>query len=454
MAPPPALVATRPPVQAELPSAADLKDKSERENPLRKIALYASLGFIFLRVSVLSELLLYVTHVNFYLLYLFGPPAIFGVLVTGGLGRTLRGNAAKYWMAFFLWLILSTPFSSWKGGSTGMALNYARFNFPMLFILAGLAMTWKEVRLIFYTFAIGAMASLGTTRLFGKMDDEGRMRLDSSGNIGNSNDLGAHLLLVLPFLIYVMLDRKRSSFLRMAMIPPIAYGVWIVLGTASRGCLLALTIMFLFSLLRANAGQRVAALVVGVVMAVTIPFLLPSNVRGRLSTLFSEQNQDPLLAQEARESREAREYLFKQSVRYTVEHPLFGVGLGQFTNYEGNEQVSEGRHGAWSVTHNFMTQISSECGVPALIFALLGIGSAMLMVGRTYREARKKGFRDIANACFCYHLAMVGYLASIVFLAQAYHYYIPAMIGLAVVMCTIATRYMSAQETMPVAAVR
>jgi len=421
-------------------------EQSERDNPLRKIAFFAGLGFIFLRLSILSELLIYATHLNFYLLYIFAPPAILGVLATGGIGRTLRSNAGKFWLAYFVWMIIGTPFSSWKGESTFLVLGYARFVLPMLFVAGGLAMNWKEIRMLFYTFAAAALVNLSTARLLSKTDAEGRTVLAASGNIGNSNDLGAQLLLVLPFLVFVVLDRKRNIVLRLALVPLLAYGVWVVLGTASRGCMIALVAMFLFALFRATPGQRAATFAFGLIMALTVPFLLSSNVRARLSTLFSENNMDPGLAAEARESRDVREYVFKQSVKYTLMHPIFGVGVGQFSNYEGSEQVSAGNHGKWTVTHNFMTQISSECGIPALIFVLVSLGSGMLAVGRAYRMARKKGFRDIENACFCFQLAMIGYVGSIVFLAQAYHYYLPLMVGFAIAISAAATRYMSAEQ--------
>jgi O-antigen ligase len=233
----------------------------------------------------------------------------------------------------------------------------------------------------------------------------------------------------------------------MAMLPPIAYGVWVVLGTASRGCMLALVAMFLFTLFRSTPRQRAVTLAFGLIMVVTIPFLLTGNVRARLGTLFGDGNIDPGLAAEAQESRSVREYLFRQSVRYTVMHPVFGVGVGQFTSYEGNESTQAGRRGQWSVTHNFMTQISSETGIMGLVFVLLSLGTSWLMVGRTYKQAKKRGFTEIANACFCYQLAMVGYLCSIVFLAQAYHFYMPMMVGLAIAMTTVANRYMAAQQT-------
>jgi len=32
-----------------------------------------------------------------------------------------------------------------------------------------------------------------------------------------------------------------------------------------------------------------------------------------------------------------------------------------------------GEHGNWHETHNTYTEISGECGIPALIFALVGL---------------------------------------------------------------------------------
>jgi O-antigen ligase len=324
----------------------------------------------------------------------------------------------------------------------------------MLFVVGGLAMTWKEIRLLFYTIAAAAIVNLGTAQLFAKLDNGGRIKLEASGSMGNSNDLAAQFLLVLPFLVFVAMDRARNTFLRIALLPPLAYGAWVVLGTGSRGCMIALGAMFLFALWRASPAHRIVTLVAGIGLAVMIPLFLPGNVLTRLGSLLNEEgaiSDNPGETSEALASSSARAYLLKQSLLYTFQHPVFGVGPGQFSNYEGNEKTAEGKHGQWHATHNFLTQVSSECGIPALILMLLGLISAILLVNRTYWMARRKGFRDVANACFCFELAMVGYLCSIVFLAQAYGFYLPTMVGLAIAMSMVAMREMSAQEKSAVA---
>jgi hypothetical protein len=412
--------------------------ESQQGNPLRKLSFYFGLAFLFSSFAVLPEFLYYVTGVNTYLIYLIAPAAILGGLISGGVRRTFRYHAAWYWLAFFLWMIIATPFSTWKGGSTTTLYAYARVSMSLLFVAGGLATTWKEIRTAFHVIAAAGALNLVTAGIFEK-NEAGRITLDASGSIGNSNDLAAHLLLVLPFMLFVLIERKINPVIRYLMLPLIAYGLWTVLGTASRGALLALCAVFLFTLWRATPMQRVGALVLGVALAGAVFVLLPAATLNRLSSLTGQANL------EADESADSRGYLFRTSMRYTLQHPLFGVGPGQFGIFEGNESHTEGRYGSWHETHCAWTQVSSENGVPALIFFVLGILSALAMVYRTFREARKQGFEEIANACFCYMAGMLGFLVAITFLANAYRFYLPAMVGLAISLRFVALQTMKAR---------
>jgi putative inorganic carbon (hco3(-)) transporter len=414
-------------------------EDAQQNNPLRKLSFYFGLAFLFMLFGVVPEVVFYTTNVNTYLLYWVAPPAILGAFMTGGIRRAFRYRASWYWVAFFAWMVLSVPFSSWRGGSTARVMDYARIPFLLLFVAGGLATTWKEMRAIFYTIAAAGVFNLLTAKLF-VQDVNGRLTLDASGTIGNSNDLAAHLILVIPFIIYVVMDKKSNTFLRAALLPPIAYGVWVITGTASRGALIALSVMFVFILWRATASQRAVVLAAGVVLAGLSILLLPGATLNRLGSLFGEQHL------EAEESAESRGYLFRTSLRYTREHPLFGVGPDQFSTFEGKESRSEGQIGAWHATHCSWTQVSSECGIPALIFFALGLGSAFLLVHKTWRQARRQGFTEIANMCFCYSMGMVGFLVAITFLANAYRFYFPVLIGLAICLRFVALRQMSTQS--------
>ena len=138
--------------------------------------------------------------------------------------------------------------------------------------------------------------------------------------------------------------------------------------------------------------------------------------------------------------------MLEQSLLATLKHPLMGVGMGQFSNYVGLLGRAEGKTGAalhWAETHNAFTQVSSECGIPSFIFFVLGIVTAFTSVSRTYKRARRENRPDIANVCFCYLLSMIGFVVSIVFLANAYRFYLSVMIGLAIALSTIGERELS-----------
>jgi O-antigen ligase len=382
----------------------------------------------------------YFTGRNTYVIYLVGSAAILGALTTGGLRRTFQNRAAWYWVAFFVWMVVGIPFSSWKGDSINNLNTYSRVCMPLLLVVGGLASNWKEVRAIFYTIAMAGLANLLTARIFAREDNTGRLTMDAAGTIGNSNDLAAHLIIILPFILFITMDRKRNPLLRFATLPLMGYGVSVILGTGSRGGLVGLGAILLFMILRATPKQRVFTVLAAGIMTVASLALLPGTTLNRLGTLFGAQDVG------ADESRESRSYLFWTSVHYTVEHPIFGVGLAQFANFEGRTSVEEGQRGNWHATHCSWTQVSSECGVPALLFFILGIGSAVLLVYRTLRQARTRGLTEISNACFCYLIAMVGFLVAITFLANAYRFYFPAMIGLAISMSSVARRQMSASR--------
>ncbi len=341
-------------------------------------------------------------------------------------------------MAFYVWMVIAAAFSTWIGGSVARVKDYGLYNLMLVFIVAGLVTNWREVRMVFYAIAAAGMVNLMEARLFSDTSN-GRVSLWENGTISNSNDLASQLLLILPFVLWISMDSKRSVFIRIPLLGAIGYGLWVVVGTASRGALLGIFAAFLFILWRSTMRQRLAALLIGAVFAAIILVALPHSTASRLASLFGEKNV------EADESATARSHLFRQSLTYTVQHPLFGVGPDQFINYQGDEHDVR----LWHGTHCAWTMVSSECGIPALIFFACGLASAVLGVARTYKAALMRGNANIANACFSYLLAMVGFLISISFLSNAYSAAIPAMVGLGIAISVIGFKEMGKAGVAP-----
>ena len=92
--------------------------------------------------------------------------------------------------------------------------------------------------------------------------------------------------------------------------------------------------------------------------------MLPGSYWHRIASI-TDDNKDETA------SRQARSTLMRESYRTFLDHPITGVGAGQFKNYK-----PEGRVEAWRESHNALLQVAAELGVLGLgVFAfLLGCG--------------------------------------------------------------------------------
>ena len=241
-------------------------------NVLQRVAFLFGLATIFAKIAILPELLVTFLHVNTYILWIVSPPALFGALFTGAIGKTLKHKSGRLFLWFFLWMMISLPFSSWVGGSVPEFRFYAQNTFALMFIVGGLTLVWGEVRSTFITIGAAGILIIGAARFLALTGEDGRMQMSSAAStIGNENDLASHLLFVLPFVLYLALDKRINRVLRCMLVIPIAYGVFVIFATASRGGLISMFVCFLFVLFRGSARQRTSAVVVGGVLVLGNP---------------------------------------------------------------------------------------------------------------------------------------------------------------------------------------
>ena len=398
------------------------------DNPVRKIAFFVGLLLLFFRFSMLHQTLVAVTGLDLHVLYIVGIPALAGVFVAGGVQRSFRGTPTFYWVGFAVWLVIALPFSEWKGGSSRWLLGYFRSEFILLFVTAGLIVTWRECKLVMYAIAWGAVVSLLTAKVF-QREFGGRAGL-SLGTFANPNDFASHLILVLPFLLWIVLS-TRSSIVRVAGTAGLAFGAYLTLASGSRGALLGLIIAMGTYMWCGTPRQRViVALGAPVLLMIMLP-ILPRRSWNRIQSLWSN---DPTLLEDTVSSQASRMYLLRTGLQIAIQHPLFGVGQGQFANYEGTHStVVRGIRGEYQEAHNTYLAAASECGIPAFLFYLAGIISTFRLVNGVYREARgRPDCEDIARATFCFTIALAGFCTSLTFVNFTYFFYMPAMAGLAV----------------------
>jgi len=121
-------------------------------------------------------------------------------------------------------------------------------------------------------------------------------------------------------------------------------------------------------------------------------------------------------------SKQERFDLLMRSVTYTIEHPLFGLGLGNFNVANGNElQDPE----AWIGSHNTFTQISSEAGLPALLLFLALLITALRGMKRVIRlttdDPQSIELNLMARATL---VSLLSFILGAFFAHKGYDYYV------------------------------
>src|SRR5207248_9857652 len=130
-----------------------------------------------------------------------------------------------------------------------------------------------------------------------------------------------------------------------------------------------------------------------------------------------DDEMDTYMRDSALNSTASRKALLKNSVKFTIRHPLFGVGPGMFSVADNDEAIANGlRKGQWLGTHNSYTQVSAELGVPAFCFYVATIVMSLTGPYKLYRRTRgDPRTADIGGMALGLHYSMIVYAVSIVF---------------------------------------
>lgn len=408
---------------AEPDAPADEAFQAYVSNPTRQFALKCTLIFLFFRFSFLHEFVSAKLNFDTHILVVFGAISYFAAFLAGAFFDGFRERATWMWFGFGACMTLATVMSTWRGGSIAVLSPYLRTTLPFVLLIPAVAFTSDDIRKVVNTIGIAGSATV-LLGLFSSDFKSGRMTLGSAGSsIQDSNDYAAHMILLLPAIAYVFFGPKRGLLFKALGVPFLALGLYQIFSTGSRGGLVGLIVTVLYILRRGTPKIRMAILVAVPALAILVLAFVPHQSSERLRSLFNSDD----ASNEAIESREARQALFWASVHITLHHPLLGIGPGEFMDYQSGLAGQSGQKGMWHQTHNGYTQVSSECGIPALIFCLLAIG----MTYKTLRRASKSGVPTVSTLADLLSVMMVGYSVCIIFLSQGYNFNLPVITGIA-----------------------
>lgn len=388
------------------------------------VSTFQRVGFIIL---VLYLFLIYsrIFDVKFSFLHIPGISyrVIFAMVVLSqAFVRALKSDIGKAMLAFTVWLVLAIPGSMWKGGSTALLLSNWLPAFIIFLATAGLIANYDQCRKAVNAVAYGFMVLTVIAILWGSTEGTGRLYLPQ-GKFANPNEMAQALLLGLS-LWWLLLLNARSGLAKTFAAGVMLVMLFTISKTGSRGALVAFAVLILCIFLRSTPAGKIKMVVGTVVLLAVIVGTMPKRLLNRYRTLAEDQSE---LASDdvefnAYASADARKELLRKSIKYTFQHPLFGVGPGMFVVAEDKDAIAAGRnHGSWQGTHNSYTQVSSECGIPACIFYVLVIVFSLKKSARIYRQTRgDPRLADISNVALGLNYALIVFAVTVTFDYIAY----------------------------------
>ena len=326
-------------------------------------------------------------------------------------------------------LFATVPMSPvWRAGAFVHALDFAKVGFIVL-VMVMVATAFQRLRQLLFIQGASVAIICAVTVLKGRMRS-GRLEGILNGNYGNSNDLALAIVISLPLCLALFFLSKRILWRIMWAVAMVVMAYALLL-TGSRGGFLALAISGGVCLWEfAVRGRRFYLLPLAGLLGAVLLVLSSGIMSQRLKATFDTGDD----ATSAYGSAQARQRLLWRSLEITAEHPLFGIGPGNF-------QVISG---VWHETHNSYTQISSEAGIPALILylSILWCGFRNIRIVKKSSQNEKQ-LKLLAGAL---HASLAGFVIGSCFGSVAYQFFPYFIVAYTTVLLRIAQEHAARSE--------
>lgn len=275
-----------------------------------------------------------------------------------------------------------------------------------------------------------------------------------AGPIGEKNRYAQIMLMLVPLGV-MQFTAERRRLLRIAAVGCAALAAIATALTFSRGAALAagMILVAMVALRYVRPVHLVAAALLVAVVVVAVP-----QYAGRLASLadISQLLSDEPAASGTDNSLLSRATENLTALRVFADHPVVGVGPGQFPNYyrEYADDIGVSVRAADRQAHNLYLGIAAETGVIGIAVFLAAVAVTLIQLGRARARAVAAARPELAAMAAAFMLALVGYLASGMFLHLSYARYFWLMLALAGAAAIVILREVSAAPAVPAAPAR
>ncbi|MFI4957534.1 MAG: O-antigen ligase family protein [Lysobacterales bacterium] len=291
------------------------------------------------------------------------------------LGSSAKTFAAPQFLIlpiFLVVLMASVVLNGWSGGALEQLTNFGPIVIAFFVLAAAVSVNHSRVVITFAVFALGAivLALHGVDQFYNGVGWTGMglsedSRIQYVGIFNDPNDLGLLFVTTLPMVFYLS---GRGGFLgRMFWLAGAALLLYAIYLTNSRGAILAVVAIGAVYLWRKRGLVTAAALSSFGLMGL---MMLPS----RIQELDVDES-----------SAFGRVDAWYEGLHMFLSHPLFGVGAGNFTDY--NDLTA----------HNSFVLVLAETGFIGYILWLAFVGYSFWMMMTILRHQSEPAERSASE---------------------------------------------------------
>ena len=350
-------------------------------------------------------------------------------LIAGLAGNKIKTKfplELKLLLVLFAHLVITIPFAFWRGGAFATVFEKFSKEVIVALLVTLIVQNFDELRKLILVQA----AAVGVITIVSVIIHPGGVRLQGAlgGIFDNPNDLAINIAINWP-LCLTFFFFSRGVGKKIFWLICLLGMLYAVVATYSRSGLMAMIVSVLVCLWEFGIrGKRFPMIIVaGVIGIVGIGVAISTpNYIVRVESLFRGN----IEGSGDKGSLEARRELLKESIRLSLQHPLFGVGPGNFP------AITE----SWRVAHNTYTELSAEGGIPALILFVLILGLAFRNVRRvrkTIEYARNKEIQLFTSAMWA---GLAAYVVGAAFASTEYQLFPYFMVAYTSVLYRLASQ--------------
>lgn len=257
------------------------------------------------------------------------------------------------------------------------------FTFVQLWILAFLSSQLmdepRKHKVLMWIYSIAALVSAGFAIQSGSIGETVAESIRSSGLAGGQNEAGRYFVVALVFISYLR-STTKSKIVSTVLLICMGLTVLGVFMTVSRtALLLLLTAVGLLIILQANKRNNLQ-LTIAIILILIIVFVFADNILSIMRTILPS-------IQQGEDTMGIRYNLWTAGWHMWLDHPLQGVGIGQFPinlPYYGQGLLSSQylKLGA----HNMYVQLLAETGMVGLFLFLGLVGSVIRNLWKATRS--------------------------------------------------------------------